>query len=167
MTMFLQNTLLAEETFTNLEFNCNMHRAEKHSSCLKTYTCGNTPQHLAVRYYPPESADSKISIPILMRRKSSRNLPPSQPLTAGLALPVPLPGKPQRTSRPLPGASAAASLTCSGAAPPAGPLDLHPLFYFCSLLSFQFHPIYHYLIEVCSFNPKRKKNQTSAHNPTN
>lgn len=160
--MFLQNRLLAEKTFTNLEFNCNMHRAEKHSSCLKTYTCGNTPQHLAVRYYPPESADSKISIPILMRHKSWRNLTPSQPLTAGPALPVPLPGKPQRTC-----ASPARSLRAPlpPALPAQGPLDLQLLFYFCSLLSFQFHPIYHHFIEVCSFNPKRKKNTNQCTQP--
>lgn len=75
LMMFLQqHRLLAQEEqpFTNLEFNFNTHWTERHSNYLKIYPqC--TPQHLVVRDYPPKSTDRKISIPMLMRCKSSRN----------------------------------------------------------------------------------------------
>lgn len=75
LMMFLQQRrLLAQEEqpFTNLEFNFNTHWTERHSNYLKIYPqC--TPQHLVVRDYPPKSTDRKISIPMSMRCKSSRN----------------------------------------------------------------------------------------------
>lgn len=94
----LQSRLLAQEkTAIYLEFSCNTHRAERHSSWLKIYL-QRTPQHLVVRNYPSKSTDRKISLPVLMRKEAwELKETYSQPQTVGLiagagspAIPLPL-----------------------------------------------------------------------------
>lgn len=139
------------------------HWTERQSSSLKIHPqC--TPQHLVVRDIPPRSTDRKISIPIVLRHKSWRDLTHSlavgliagtgvQPfLTTPLApLPFLLLGKPQgQPPEPCPAPRLRSCLLLhplpAQALPVQRPLLLGPIFNYilvstCSFLSLQF-PLY-------------------------